>query len=81
VSESAQERLANLLLALGPSIGKAVPGGVAIDVTDQELADSVNTGIYTVSRILSEWQRTGAIRKNRGKILLRSPRKLFLRVV
>jgi CRP/FNR family transcriptional regulator, nitrogen oxide reductase regulator len=81
VSESVQERLANLLVALGPSIGRAVPGGVAIDVTDQELADSVNTGIYTVSRILSEWQRIDAIRKNRGKILLRSPRKLFLHVV
>jgi CRP/FNR family transcriptional regulator, nitrogen oxide reductase regulator len=80
VSESVQERLANLLGALGPSIGKAVPGGVAIEVTDQELADAVNTGIYTVSRILSEWQRIGAIRKKRGKILLRSPRKLFLGV-
>jgi len=78
VSESAQERLANLLVALGPSIGEAVSDGIEIDVSNQELADSVNINLYTVTRILSKWQRTGAIRKYRGKILLRSPKKLFL---
>jgi len=77
VSESAQERLANLLVGLGPSIGEAVSGGVVIDVTNQELADSVNIGVYTTSRIMSAWQRIGAIGKQRGKILLRSPKKLF----
>jgi CRP/FNR family transcriptional regulator, nitrogen oxide reductase regulator len=79
VSESARERLANLLVALGPSIGESVSGGVEIDVTNQELSDSVNVNPYTASRILSEWQRVGAIGKRRGKILLRSPKKLFLR--
>ena len=77
VSESAQERLANLLVALGPSIGEAGSGGIEIDATNQELADSVNINLYTVSRIVSEWEKIGAIRKHRGKILLRSPEKLF----
>jgi len=80
VSESAQERLANLLVALGPSIGQAVSDGIEIDVTNQELADSVNINVYTASRIVSEWQRLGAIRKHRGKILLRYPKKLFPRI-
>jgi len=80
VSESAQERLANLLVALGPSIGETVSGGVAIDVTNEELSESVNISSYTTSRIMSEWQRIGAIRKHRGKIVLRSPKKLFLRI-
>lgn len=80
VSESAQERLANLLVALEPSIGKAASGGIEIDVTNQELADSVNINLYTASRIISEWEKIGAIRKYRGRILLRSPQKLFFHV-
>jgi CRP/FNR family transcriptional regulator, nitrogen oxide reductase regulator len=79
VSESAKERLANLLLALGPSIGEVVSDGIEIDVTNQELADSTNINLYNATRILSEWQKSGAIRKHRGKIVLRSPKKLFLR--
>jgi CRP/FNR family transcriptional regulator, nitrogen oxide reductase regulator len=81
VCESARVRLANLLLALAPSIGDVVPDGIEIDVTNQELADSVNISLYTTSRIMSEWERIGAIRKRRGKTLLRSPRKLFRRVI
>ena len=81
VSESSEERLANLLVALGPSIGEVVSDGIEIDVSNQELADSVNISLYTTSRIISEWQRTGAIRKHRGKILLRAPEKLFRRVI
>jgi CRP-like cAMP-binding protein len=79
VSESAKERLANLLVALGPSIGEVVSDGIEIDVTNQELADSVNINLYNATRIVSEWQKTGAIRKHRGKIVVRSPKKLFLR--
>jgi len=80
-SETVQERLANLLVALAPSIGEKASDGIEIDVTNDELAHSVNISPYTASRIISEWQRTGAIRKHRGKILLRSPKTFFLRVV
>jgi hypothetical protein len=31
--------------------------------------------------MLSEWQRQGVLRKSRGKILLRSPKRLFLHEV
>jgi CRP-like cAMP-binding protein len=78
VSESAKERLANLLVALGPSIGEVVSDGIAIDVTNQELADSVNINLFNATRIVSDWQKSGAIRKQRGRIVLRSPKKLFL---
>ena len=64
-------------MALGPTIGEAGSAGVEIDATNQELADSANINLYTVSRIVSEWERIGAIRKLLGKILLRSSQKLF----
>ena len=47
--------------------------------TNEELANAANITLYPASRIL-EWQRTGAIRKQRRKIVVRSTERLFLRV-
>lgn len=80
-SQTAPERLASVLLGLSNSIGQRVAGGLEIDVTNEELANSANITPYTASRIISKWQRSGAICKHRGKILLRSPERFFLRVV
>jgi CRP-like cAMP-binding protein len=80
-SKTAQERLAYVLLELAPSIGQKVAGGIELDVTNEELANSANITPYTTSRMVSEWQRSGAIRKHRGKIIIRSPERFFLRVV
>jgi CRP-like cAMP-binding protein len=78
-SLSARERLAHILLGYAPSIGQKVPEGIELDVTNEELAEAANITHYTTSRLISEWSRTGAIRKDRGKILLRSGKELFLR--
>ena len=80
-SKTAQERLAHVLLELAPSIGQKVAGGIELDVTNEELANSANITPYTTSRMVSEWQRSGAIRKHRGEIIIRSPERFFLRVV
>jgi CRP-like cAMP-binding protein len=81
ISQTARDRLAHILFGLAQSIGQKVSGGIEIDVTNEELADSTNITPYTTSRMISDWQRHGAIRKRRGKILLRSPERLFLQVV
>lgn len=81
VSQTARERLAYLLLGYLPSIGREVAGGTELDVTNEELANAANITPYTASRLISGWQRTGAIRKYRGKIVLCSPQKLFVRAV
>jgi CRP/FNR family transcriptional regulator, nitrogen oxide reductase regulator len=80
-SRSARERLAHVLAELAPSIGQKVSGGIELDVTNEELANSANITCYTTSRLISEWQRSGAIRKHRGKLILRSTDKVFLHVV
>jgi CRP-like cAMP-binding protein len=64
---------------LAESIGEKASGSVEIDMTNEELASSANSTPYTVSRMISSWERDGLIRKKRGKILVRSPEKLFLR--
>jgi CRP-like cAMP-binding protein len=79
-SQTARQRLASVLLGYTSSMGQRVAGGIEFDITNEELANSANITPYTTSRIISEWQRTGAIRKNRGKILVRSPERLFLHV-
>jgi len=64
-----------------PASAKKVSGGIELDVTNEELAHAANITPYTTSRVISEWHRTGAVRKHRGRILLRSLERLFLRSV
>ena len=80
-SQTARERLAGVLLGCVSSIGQKVPGGIELDLTNEEVANSASTTPYTASRILSEWHKVGAIQKRRGKIFLASPEHFFLRVV
>jgi CRP/FNR family transcriptional regulator, nitrogen oxide reductase regulator len=77
-SSTAQERLANLLVRLGPVIGEKTSDGYALDVTNEELADCVILSAYTVSRILSAWEKIGALSKQRGKVIVHSPERLFV---
>ena len=79
-SQTARQRLAGVLLGCKSSMGRRVSSGIEFDVTNEELANAANITPYTASRILSEWQRAGAIRKVRGKIVIRSTERLFLRV-
>jgi CRP/FNR family transcriptional regulator, nitrogen oxide reductase regulator len=80
-SPSARERLAHVLLTLAPAIGRKVFGGVELDVTNEDLANSANITPFTASRIVSQWKKIGALRKQRGKILVRSPERLLLGIV
>ena len=80
-SHTARERLASVLLGLARAIGKKVPGGIEIDVTNEDLANAANITHYTASRLMSAWQKKRTVIKRRGKILLLSPAGLILRSV
>jgi CRP/FNR family transcriptional regulator, nitrogen oxide reductase regulator len=80
-SHSARKRLGGVVICLAELIGQKVPGGFEFDATNEELASAANITPFTASRLLSEWQRNRAVLKRRGKILLCSPEKLFLRSV
>jgi CRP-like cAMP-binding protein len=58
-------------------IGEKVPGGIELDATNEELASASNISRFSVSRLLSEWERKHAVEKRRGKILLRSLARLM----
>jgi CRP/FNR family transcriptional regulator, nitrogen oxide reductase regulator len=78
ISQTARQRVARVLVCLAETIGDKSSGGFEFDATNEELADAANVTPFTASRLLSEWQSNRAVVKRRGKILLRSPERLFL---
>jgi CRP-like cAMP-binding protein len=77
-SHTARQRLAQVLFCLARSIGEKVPGGIELDVTNEDLASAANVTTFTVCRLMSEWRRTSRLVKRRGKVVLRSPEQLLV---
>lgn len=77
ISHSAQQRLARVLVHLAKDSGHREENGIALDVTNEELADAAHITRFSTSRLLSEWQRKGFLTKGRGKLILVSPDRLF----
>jgi CRP-like cAMP-binding protein len=75
-----RQRVAQVLVTLARTIGQKTEGGVALHLTNEELANAANVTPFAVSRLISQWQRDRALAKHRGKVLLLSPERLFLRV-
>jgi CRP-like cAMP-binding protein len=75
---TARQRLAEVLVNLACGTGRKVTGGIELAVRNDELAAAANITPFTVSRVLSEWQRSGILAKSRGKVLLPSPERLLL---
>ena len=74
---TARQRLAEVLANLASGIGQRVEGGISLSITNEELANASNVTLFTVSRLMAEWQREGAIAKTRGRVLLFHPQLLF----
>jgi len=78
VCHTARQRLAHVLVSLARGMGTKYPDGIHLEITNEQLANTANITLFTASRLLSEWQRSGAVVKARGRILLRHPEQLFL---
>lgn len=77
VANSARERLTQVIMSLAEGIGRKVQSGIRLEVTNEQLANTANITPFTASRLLSEWQRSGAIRKGRGNMVLLDPELLL----
>ena len=75
--QSAPQRLGQVLGSLAKGMGQTVAGGVEVCVRNEELANEANVTVFTVSRLMGEWQRQGLLVKSRGKVVLRLPEKLI----
>jgi CRP/FNR family transcriptional regulator, nitrogen oxide reductase regulator len=72
-SNDARGRVAHLLMSLASGIGRVTASGIELRITNEDLSAGANVTPFTVSRILSDWQRAGVLMKGRGKVLLRRP--------
>jgi CRP/FNR family transcriptional regulator, nitrogen oxide reductase regulator len=75
--DSAGQRVAQVLSNLAHKMGREELGGIAIEVTNEELANEANVSIFTISRLMSEWQQKGLLVKRRGRVVLGSAKELL----
>jgi CRP-like cAMP-binding protein len=76
-TEKVERRIAHALLRLVSQMGTKSPGsGIELTFTRQDLAEMSGTTLYTVSRVLSEWERLGFVEAGRERVLIRKPHEL-----
>jgi CRP-like cAMP-binding protein len=77
-TQRVEQRLAWALRTLAKHFGQVRSDAIFVsrESIQRDLADMAGTTIYTVSRILSSWERAGTLSKSRSGIVLRSPETL-----
>ncbi|MDR3576781.1 MAG: Crp/Fnr family transcriptional regulator [Anaerolineaceae bacterium] len=77
-TERVERRLARTLLRLANQSGRKTEQGVLIDLplTRQDLAEMTGTTLYTVSRILSQWETQKLIVSGRSRVVIAAPHGL-----
>jgi CRP-like cAMP-binding protein len=72
-TEKVERRIARALLRLAAQMGVKIDGGIELAFTRQDLAEMSGTTLYTVSRVLSEWERQGLVEAGRERVVIRNP--------
>lgn len=70
--ERVEQRVARALLRIMRQSGRKTDRGILIDfpLSRQDLADYTGTTMYSVSRVLSNWEKRGWIESGREKIIV-----------
>lgn len=79
-TQRVERRVACVLLRLVAQMGHKETDGVHLDfpITRQDLAEMSGTTIYTVSRILSQWEKQGLIEAGRERVTIKHPHGLVV---
>jgi CRP/FNR family transcriptional regulator, nitrogen oxide reductase regulator len=77
-TERVERRLARTVLRLVSQTGRKTEEGVLLDLplTRQDLAEMTGTTLFTVSRILSQWESQGLVLASRERLVVRYPHGL-----
>jgi CRP-like cAMP-binding protein len=67
-TERVSVRLSHQLVRLLKQIGRRVDGGVEIRLSREELAQLIGTTLFTVSRLLSDWNQRGIVATRREAV-------------
>lgn len=77
-TERVEQRVANALLRLAAQVGIRSEKETVIELSfsRQDVAEMTGTTLYTVSRLLSDWERKGIIETGRERIRILKPHDL-----
>ena len=75
-TERVASRLSRQVLRLVEQVGIPGNGSVEIKITREELAQLIGTSLYTVSRLLSAWDRQGIVTTRREGFSVINPKAL-----
>jgi CRP/FNR family transcriptional regulator, nitrogen oxide reductase regulator len=77
-TERVERRLARTILRLANQTGKKTEEGVLLNLplTRQDLAEMSGTTLFTVSRILTQWENQGLVISGRERVVIRFPHGL-----
>jgi CRP-like cAMP-binding protein len=79
-TERVERRVARALTRLASQTGRKLEHGILIDITltRQDLAEMTGTTLYTVSRILSQWEKDGLVSSQREQVTILAPHQLVV---
>lgn len=77
-TERVEQRVANALIRLAGQSGARSKNeaGIELSFSRQDVAEMTGSTLYTISRLLSEWERQGIIETGREKIRIIKPHDL-----
>lgn len=77
-TERVEQRVANALIRLAGQSGQKSnkETGIELSFSRQDVAEMTGTTLYTISRLLSEWERQGLIKTGRERINILKPHDL-----
>jgi CRP-like cAMP-binding protein len=77
-TERVEQRVANALIRLAAQSGikSKKEAGIELSFSRQDVAEMTGSTLYTISRLLSEWERRGIIKTGREKIKIIVPHDL-----
>ena len=77
-TERVERRVARSVLRLASQAGRETDEGILLDLplTRQDLAEMSGTTLFTVSRILSQWESKGLVLAGRERVVIRYPHGL-----
>jgi CRP-like cAMP-binding protein len=78
-TERVERRIALTVLRLAAQIGNRINSegvGIELPLSRQDMAEASGTTIFTVSRVLADWERRGLVEAGRERVVIRNPHGL-----
>jgi CRP-like cAMP-binding protein len=79
-TQQVEQRIANAILRLIHQSGRKTDQGIeiAFPITRQDISEMTGTTLFTVSRLLSAWEKKGLVKSERRKIIVTDPHQLVV---